>query len=198
MEKIEEAAIKSGVAGDWQTAIKLNREIVDRHKHNLDALNRLCFAYIQNGNKTLARRILKQVLTLDKFNIIGLKNQNLINSFSKKMKKNSVVSTNINFIEEPGITKIIYLIDCCPKSILLKIRPGTKLEFRLRRRKLCVNLNGQYLGKLPDDLNKKLLIAMNKKHKNYDIFFKSYDINKPSVLLREIAGKNHKTETVTL
>ncbi len=186
MEKIEELAIASGVNGDWKMAIKLNCEILSFDKNNLDALNRLCFAYIQNGNKTLGKRYLKQILEIDKFNIIALKNQNLIKSLPKKMKKSYLSTANINFIEEPCVTKIVRLIDSCPKQFLLKIRPGTKLSFLLRRRKLCINLNGTYLGKLPDDLNRKIISNIAKNKKKYDVFFKSYDINKASILLREL------------
>lgn len=180
----EEAAINASLAGDWMNAIKLNQEILSKDRKDVDALNRLCFAYIQNGNKTLAKRIILQALKIDKFNNIALKNLNLLKNLPKKSKSQggSAAVDNINFIEEPKAAKIVTLVEICPKSSFVKLRPGTKLEYKLRRRRICVFCGSSYIGKFTDDLNKTIREALKKKL-SVEIFFKSFDDKKATVFL---------------
>ena len=185
MKTLAERAIDAGIDGDWEKAIQLNKELIKLKKNDIDALNRLSFAYLQNNKKTLARKIINKVLRVDKFNSIANKNLRLLNICNSYLKKDfSLLVKNVDFIEEPGTKKIISLINQCTKEILYKIRPGTKLNLKIRRRRVCVQLESMYIGGFPDDINKNLIKLIENGNK-YEIFFKSFDQKKAYILLQE-------------
>lgn len=177
MKTLEEQAIEASIKGNWRDAVRLNCEILKTCKQNIEALNRLSFAYVQIGKRTLARQTINNVLQIDKFNQIAKKNSFLI-------KKVHLPTSNIDFIEEPGITKIIALVDVGEKNSLSKIRSGTKLGMKIRRRRICLSADCVYIGKLPEDLNKNFICLIKKGH-TYEFFFKSFDQRRVQVLLRE-------------
>lgn len=186
MKTLDEEAIDAGIKGNWDKAIKINRAILLKNAKNIDALNRLSFACFQTGELKLAKKSIAQALRLDKFDSIANKNLSMVNSFSKNtgiLKQKPV--ENVDFIEEPGTKKIISLVELCSKSNLDKIRSGTKLNLRVRRRKICVQLESTYLGKFPDDINQKL-IKLLEQGGRCEAFFKSYDQKKLLIFLKLI------------
>lgn len=186
MNIIEEKAVQSSIDGNWDDAVKFNLEILKKSKNDIDALNRLCFAYIQSSHTTLAKKTIQKVLKLDKYNAIAQKNNQLLGNNVKIDKKtvSEKAIKNINFIENPGSTKIISLTDICEKAILKKIRNGSRLSIKVRRRKICTFYGTKYIGKFPDDVSHKYISLMNKNHE-YEVVFKSFDLKKIYVLIRE-------------
>lgn len=186
MNTFEEKAIQSSIKGDWSEAVKINLSIIKKNKNDIDALNRLTFAYIQNNHPTLAKKAILRVLKIDKYNAIAQKN-NLLLRQDIKIDKNKLSEKsikNIDFIENPGNTKIISLTDICDKKILEKIRNGSRLTIKIRRRKICAFHNLKYIGKFPDDTSRKFIRLMSRSHK-YEVIFKSFDLKKIHVLIRE-------------
>ena len=45
VQALTETAIKKALQQDWQEAIRINTVIVDSDPNNIDALNRLAYAY---------------------------------------------------------------------------------------------------------------------------------------------------------
>lgn len=184
MKTLDEEAIIAGIKGEWKEAIKINKKILLKNNKNIDALNRLSFAYLQTGELMHAKKTADQAIKLDKFDSIANKNLSMVNSFSKKntVLKQAPVE-NIDFIEEPGTKKIISLVELCSKTNLDKIRSGTKLNLKIRRRKICIQLGTTYLGKFPDDINQKL-VKLVERGENCEAFFKSYDQKKLLIFLK--------------
>lgn len=194
MNKLEEKAVEACLKADFQAAIEINNIILRENPKDIDALNRLAFAYIQNGNKTLAAKAIRQALLLDKFNSIALKNQQFLKTLPKKLKKSDCAAvTKADFIEEPCITKIINLTDLCNFAIFSKIRNGTELQLKIRRRKICIYNNNSYLGKLTDDLSFRLIKAIS--HGNrFSVYFKSCENKKVTVFLKETFHNPQKNQ----
>lgn len=186
MNANEEKAILASIKGDWAEAVKVNLSILKKNKNDIDALNRLSFAYIQNNHPTLAKKTIQKVLKLDKYNPIAQKNNSLLREDIKidKNKTSEKSIKNIDFIENPGNTKIISLTDICDKKTLEKIRNGSRLTIKIRRRKICAFYNLKYIGKFPDDTSRKFIHLMNTNH-SYEVVFKSFDLKKIHVLIRE-------------
>ncbi len=179
-------AIQAAVEGNWEKAIKVNKEIIKSKTNDVDALNRLGFAYLQCGQTKKAQQIFNKVLKIDPFNPIALKNLKKI--------KNSKLLGNVNqqkicpdvFLEEPGITKTVNLINLASKSVLSLLVPSQKVLLITKKNRVEVrSIDNIYLGALPDDLSfrlKKLMRLGN----IYCAFIKSVEEQKLTIIIREI------------
>lgn len=160
MEEIKilaQKAIQSALSGEWPKAVELNQEILKKDSKNIEALNRLTKAYLELGKKKKARATIKKVLNLDEFNPIAIKNLKKINEFFAGKKTDKTTTDPDLFIEEPGKTKTVQLINLADKSILSKLAIGEKVNLVPRKRRISVvSQSGTYLGKLPDDISHKL------------------------------------------
>lgn len=183
-----EDAIACALKQDWQGAIRINTSLLKEDKGNIDAHNRLGFAYLKTGQIVLAKKSFQKVLTIDPYNQIALKNlKKLLTVRQKDLKDNggSHISP-IMFLEEPGRTKIVTCINVAPTNILSTLTCGQ--EVHLRAKKYCIEIrngNNTYLGALPDDLSYKLIKFMSGGNE-YQAIVKTAAKNTLIVFLREI------------
>jgi tetratricopeptide (TPR) repeat protein len=175
-------AIKDAKNGDWQQAVEHNLQIIELSPENTNALNRLGIAYVQLGKLNLAKKQFKQVLELDRNNKIATKlldklqnNQNCIApSFSKS-----------HFIEEPGKTKTVSLYRLAGKTVLDNISVGKECELKIKNRFISIEVNGKYIGSLPEDLSFRLTKLMNSGNQ-YQCLIRSCNQKNCEVYLKEI------------
>ena len=152
-EDLKIAAIKDAKNGNWESAVTHNLQIVEIDPDNTNALNRLGVAYIQLDKLKKAKAIFKQVLELDKNNKIATKHFEKINnnqiciapSFSRG-----------HFIEEPGRTKTVPLFRLAGRNILESVSVGKECNLVIKNRFISVDINGTYIGALPEDLSFRL------------------------------------------
>lgn len=199
-------AINAALNYDWHEAIKINLAILDENEESIEALNRLAHAYKESGNIKLAQKIYRRVLTLDRFNPIANKNLKLLESLPKSFKKekedNHGLPCQAQFLEEPGKTKIVSLVNLAPCSVILGISCGTPVGLEIKRRSVVITSgNGTYLAALPDDLSAKLIKFLKAGNK-YEAFVKTVGKNNLSIFIREICRgqrfKNQPTFSVAL
>lgn len=155
-----EDAIACALKQDWQNAIRINTTLLKEDKGNIDAHNRLGFAYLKTGQIVLAKKTFQKVLNIDPYNQIALKNLKKLGTVKlKDLQENGGNHISpIMFLEEPGRTKIVTCINVAPTNILSTLSCGQ--EVYLRAKKYCVEIrttNNTYLGALPDDLSFKLI-----------------------------------------
>lgn len=185
MTDLENQAIQCSIKGDWKQAVKLNLQILKKLPKDIDALNRLSYAYIQTGKTNLSKKTSLLVLKIDPFNLIATKNIVLLKNFSRKDKNPAeCLENNLTFIENPGSAKLISLICPAPRAIICKVRNGADLHYKIKRRKISISHGDTYIGCFPDDLSRKYISMMNRGLK-FEIFFKSYNLKKISVLVKE-------------
>jgi tetratricopeptide (TPR) repeat protein len=156
MEPLKLQAIQTALTGDWNTAVSLNQTILQDYPDDIDTLNRLAFAYASIGNSKEAKSLYQKVLTLDSQNPIALRNIKRLNGGASSV--NHPIQMNNIFIEEPGKTKVIELINVAEKKLLAKLRAGEHVVLQVKRMKIYI-LDGekQYLGMLPDDVGRRLI-----------------------------------------
>jgi len=156
-------AIQAAKAGDWQTAVDKNLELLTISSTDIGALNRLATSYLQLGKHKEAQAALEEVLTLDKSNQIARKH--LANIKAKKKAKKPSFS-NEQFIEEPGVTKIVELHRLANKSQLHDLNVGQPCQLVTKNRYISVETaEGEYIGALPEDLSYRLTKLMNRGNK---------------------------------
>lgn len=164
---LTQQAISAALTGNWKEAVKINLAILKKSPRDVDTLNRLAHAYLETGFKTKSGEISKKVLRVDKFNTIASKSLDVLKDVkidrSKKPKLQNTPGSSISmFLEEPGITKTVSLINLGEEKIVRSIRPGNPVKIAARGHNVAiVSVANQYLGRLPDDLASRLRPLIN-------------------------------------
>jgi tetratricopeptide (TPR) repeat protein len=183
MEPLKSQAIHTALTGDWNSAVSLNQTILQDYPDDIDTLNRLAFAYASIGNIKEAKSLYQKVLMLDAQNPIALRNLKRLNGGAAS--SHHPIQMNNIFIEEPGKTKVIELINVAEKKLLSKLRAGEHVTLQVKRMKIFI-LDGekQYLGMLPDDVGRRLLDFINGGNE-YEAYVKTIDNLRLLVFIKE-------------
>lgn len=181
-------AIQAALQQNWKTAIELNTEILKTDKKNVDAYNRLGFAYLKSGQIKKAKETFEKVLSLDQYNQIASKNLQKLSSMKKDglLTANSTDISPLLFLEEPGKTKVVDCINAAPMNVLTGLTCGQ--EVYLKPKKHTIEIRDQhekYLGALPDDVAFKMIKFITAGN-TYSIFVKGITKNNLSVFIREL------------
>lgn len=183
---LKNQAIQTALDGNWQNAIVINKTLVSENPDDVDALNRLALAYAITGKLKEAKSTYQKVINLDPLNPIALRNL-------KKLKENGTslgngnANTQINnkFLEEPGKTKVVELVNIAQPEIVESLRTGQSVLLSIKRLKIFVLEERQYIGVLPDDIARRLIKFINSGCL-YEAYIKSSNQHKVTVFIKEI------------
>lgn len=199
---LPEVAIAAALAQNWKEAIKINTAILKQNKTDIDALNRLGFAYLQSGQFTSAKKMFQKVLKIDPYNQIASRNSKKLTSIKRKdlVRTTGGKLSPLMFLEEPGKTKIVVCVNPAPKNVLSTLVAGQEVQLKARNHAVEVrDERNAYLGVLPDDLSFKLIKFLAGGNR-YQTLIKGVGKNTLTVFLRETArGKRfaHQPSFIT-
>lgn len=176
-------AIQTALQGNWLEAILLNKNLVKQDPKDIDALNRLALAYMITGKSKEAKTAYQKVVNIDPLNSIALRNLKKLKDKNLNLSS-STYQINNAFLEEPGKTKVIELINIAQPKIVESLRGGQALILSIKRLKIFVQEDKQYIGVLPDDIAKRLIKFM-KSGCQYEAFLKSATAHKVTVFIKE-------------
>lgn len=191
-----QAAITAAVTGDWQQAVKLNEKLLALNASNVEALNRLARALACTGQAQKAQKTYKKVLELDPYNVIAQKNLEklsksqgangkAVNGVSQTVSPGEMVNLSRIFLDEPGKTKIVNLLNLAPPSTLASLNCGDRLMLNPKNHSISVvSQSGTYLGAFPDDLAHRLLAFISGGNQ-YEVYVKSSTIKNLAIFVRE-------------
>lgn len=186
---LHEQAIEAALNSNWEEALKINKKILKLDPKSIDALNRLAKAHMELGKCNLAKKYYSQVLTIDSYNPIAIKNLKIIKAF--KPKDDNYVScarTKLSpslFLQEPGKTKVVNLLKVAEPQKLSHAFCGMEVSIVIKNRKITiVDQGSNYLGVLPDDLSHHLL-KLFKGGNKFDLYIKSVRVNGLSIIIKE-------------
>ena len=171
MISLQNQAINTALTGDWKEAVVLNKNLVKDNPQDVDALSRLAFAFSILGKAKEARLTYQKVLKLDPLNSIALRNIKRIPTSSLNGDNGTYKLSNI-FLEEPGKTKIVELLNIAPSEVINNLQTGQMLTLAVKRLKIFVLVGKQYVGMLPDDIGKRLIKFMEGGN-DYETYIKS-------------------------
>lgn len=182
---LKNQAIQTALEGNWQNAIAINKSLIQENPEDIDALNRLALAYTIIGKLKGAKSTYQKVISIDPLNPIALRNL-------KKLKEKGLIlgngnkNTQINnkFLEEPGKTKVVELVNIAQPKIIESLRTGQSVELSVKRLKIFVSEGKQYIGVLPDDIARRL-IKFIKNGCVYEAYIKSANPHKFTVFVKE-------------
>ncbi len=191
-------AIKAALSSEWDSAIELNQQLLEQNPQDLESLNRLARAYLELGDIAKSKKTYKEVLTLDPYNVIALKNvkrfqsikgstTEISNKIVKSLKNSPNSSAHITFIEEPGKTKVIQLVRPAAPATLFTLHSGEKALLVPKARGIQIMTESNvYVGRLPDDLAFQLQYFI-KNGNTYEAYIKQVLQNAVYVFIREVS-----------
>lgn len=181
-------AIQTALRGDWQNATLLNKALLNDNPNDIEALNRLAFAFTFLDKIKEAKATYKKVLEIDALNPIALRSLKRltdIEGLTKSVKNLSAIYVRNAFLEETGKTKIIGLVNVAQPRVIASLRIGQPLTISIKRLKIFIqDLEKQYVGALPDDIGKRL-IKFIKGGNVYETFVRSADNHRVLVFVKE-------------
>ncbi|EKE05860.1 MAG: tetratricopeptide TPR_2 repeat protein [uncultured bacterium] len=182
-ENLTQKSIESALKCNWKEAIKLNLLILGKDSEDIDALNRLARAYFENGEVNKAKKTSKSVFKISPENNIAKKS---LTKYSQRQptSKKQIASDISSFIEESGKTKLTTLINLGSEKVYSILSSGDEVLLTPHAHKVSVTtFNGNYIGKLADDLSARLRILIKNGNK-YKVFVKSTDKNCVKIFIK--------------
>jgi tetratricopeptide (TPR) repeat protein len=190
IEKLEEEAVNFAVNAEWSKAIILNNKIIEIDSENLNAFLRNGYANLQLNNLLEAKKNFETVIELQPKNIIAEDHLEKIKLLLNRKKKKDIALTKFNpdlFIEIPGKTKTVTLVNLGQKEDLATLYIGQEVSIKEKRRKLEVrNPSDEYIGSLPDDISKRLSYFI-KEGSKYEAHIKEVGLTSVVIFIREIS-----------
>jgi len=188
IKNLENQAIEAAFNNEWKKAINLNKKILNLEKNNLDAILRLAFAYFQEQNFKEAEKIYQKGLKIQPNHPVILNYLQKIKMMEEKKDKNKNKKIFFDpelFLEIPGKTKSINLVNLGQKNVLANLCIGQKVILLIRRRKIIIKTeNNEFVGNLPDDIGKRLIILIKGGNK-YSAFVKEVSLNRVVIFIKE-------------
>lgn len=187
---IAQKAVSLALSGNWEEAVKLNKQILEDNPKDIDAINRIARAYSELGKIDEAKKYAEKTLKIDPFNRIALKS---IKKWGTLNNKNDAPKVNGNghtlpnvFLEEPGKTTICSLLFPGEAKIIATLDCGDEVFMSPTNHRVNVNnTEGKYIGRLADDLSARIRKFL-KTGNEYRVFVKSVDESNVKVFIKEI------------
>lgn len=186
---LAQTAIKFAVNGQWTEALETNRQILEIDPKDVDALNRMARCYSELGDAVNAKSTVKKVLSIDPENQIALKCLSKYQNLKNGNKRISDINSSDAFLEEPGKTRIIDLLNLGDKSVISTLETADLLKVTCHAHKVSIVTNDdKYVGRLPDDIAVRIRNCM-KSGNTYSVLVKSVSANGVVVFIREVVNK---------
>lgn len=193
------AAVAAALNCDWEKAKQINTKLLAQNPEDIDCLNRLGKACLELGDTKKAATFFRKVLKINQYDGIAAKNLARATSAPATKKVKGAVKTGATtqhaFIEEPGVTKLVTLVNIAPAKTLLGLNYGDVIVLTPKRHTIIVSdQSDRYLGALPDDIAHRLLFLL-KGGNTYEGYIKSISRNIVAVFIKETlrAKKFHNT-----
>lgn len=186
---LEEQAINAAVNHQWEYAISLNKEILKHDPVNLGTFLRLAFASMQKYEYTQAKKYYKEALKIQPSNRIAQENLEKVSILEDKKKKyansaNPNLDPNL-FLEIPGKTKTVKLVNLGQKEELAGLTIGQEVDLKIKKRRIEVRTkHNEYIGCLPDDVSRRLEFFL-RENSVYKSYIKDTNLNDIVIFIKE-------------
>lgn len=191
IHKIQAHAIQLALQRNWKEAIKVNKEALRMNPSDTETLLRIGYAYMQLQDYVNSKKYYQKALKQQSGNSIALHQLEKIDVLlhQKKDSKNNHNTKDqlqaSEFLKIPGKTIVVSLVNIGQAHTIAKLVSGEKTVLKIRKRRVEVRtLGGEYIGVLPDDISRRLIIFMTAKSK-YSAFIHSVQKQNVEVFIRE-------------
>jgi tetratricopeptide (TPR) repeat protein len=191
IESLENQAVDAAVAQKWEDAAALNKKILDIDANNVDANLRMGFAMLQLEKIKEAKKYYQKALKLQPKSPVALENLDRISILEESSggKKPGIgIKATLDpslFLEIPGKTRSVTLVNLGQKNHLAELDIGEKVDLKLRKRKIEIRtMNGDFIGYLPDDVSKRIIFFIEAKSE-YSAHVKEANSTKVVIFVKE-------------
>jgi tetratricopeptide (TPR) repeat protein len=125
-------AIGDALKGNWNSAIDLNLQIIEKEPRNIEAHLRLGKAYIQTKQLPKAKKSFKEVLAIDPINQVATKSIAMINTNKIETMGQTRVDTGA-LIKEPGTTTEATVAITARGLSAISFTSGEMLELKIKK-----------------------------------------------------------------
>jgi tetratricopeptide (TPR) repeat protein len=186
---LSEQATAAALEADWPRALDLNQKILEGSPDEVEARNRLGRALLEVGRLEEAKVAFAEVLKIEPYNSIALRNQGRVAALLEHKVKPNVTTTRTQprlFIEDMGKTGILRLINPAPPHVLAKYSPGAECQLREQEGLLAVHArDGELAGFLEPKVGRRLIDLL-RTGNQYVAAIVSTDPQNARVAIREI------------
>ncbi len=184
-QDLNQEAIKAAVANNWKLATEINQNILLETPDDIPALNRLGIALSMNQKTSQALKSFQKVLELDPRNQIAKNNISRLKINKANGSAKLVLNTNVSFIEEPGKSKVIPLVNQGEPKVFSALTIGELVNLTATRFKIKItSVDKHFIGYLPDNIAHRLIELINAGYK-YRVILKSVNPKTPLVFIQE-------------
>lgn len=162
-KELEEQAIRMALDGRWEEAERLNRTFLEQYPDNVDALNRLGKALMEQGLYKEAYETYGRTLELDSYNRIARKNRvrlELLIQAGKSRKSESAEREQMLpdlFISESGKSAVVPLRITAPRQAIEGLARGEPVRLEASEETVLVKTEeGSLLGRLDPRVSHRL------------------------------------------
>jgi len=154
MEGTAQQAIAASLNGDWETAVALNRALIEEDEEDISALNRLANALYCLGDTKTAKATADKTLRLDPDNAIAqriLEKTKQVKQGNKSPNQPQLACAG-DFIAPPGRSKIVELTRVTAAAAYLL--PGESVSLEPHQHSVAVlTTQKETVGRLPDNIS---------------------------------------------
>jgi hypothetical protein len=193
--QLVEQARRAALDGEWETAIQLNQEIIERSPRDAEAHNRLGRALLEFRRVGAAHEAYSNALRIDPANMIARRNLQRLELVRHKRgseehppesSRESVIPRTSVFIEEVGKTWVDELVNPAPMDELADIYSGEQLQLAVEDGRLLVlRANGQRIGEVEAKTAERVIDLMAGGNR-YEVFALGLSAASLRVILREV------------
>jgi len=191
--QLGEEARKAAFEGNWEDAVTLNLQIIDRFQKDADAFNRLGRAYISLGNLDEAKEAYSKALRADPANLIARRNLQRLEILrgqggrtSPAVSRPGPMPRTTAFLEEVGKTWVDELVNPGELPLLADISAGEELRLSQEDDRLVVlRANGDRVGEVEPKTGRRVMDLMVSGNR-YEIFALGLTGQTLRIIIREI------------
>jgi hypothetical protein len=188
-----QSALDASLNGNWQEAIEINDQIIERFPREAEAMNRKGRALIELRQLTAAREAYSEALKADPANMIARRNlQRLETLYNRpggepkegEVSEDAIPRANV-FIEEIGKTWVDELANPAEVGQLAEVAPGSQLQLRHEDDRLVLySRDNVRLGEIEDGMARRIIVMMEGGNK-YEAYALGISGQSLRVILRE-------------
>ena len=202
--QLGEEARKAAFEGNWEDAVTLNLQIIDRFQKDADAFNRLGRAYISLGNLDEAKEAYSKALRADPANLIARRNLQRLEILrgqagraAADVSRPGPMPRTTAFLEEVGKTWVDELVNPGELPLLADISAGEELRLSAEEDRLVVRrANGDRVGEVEPKTGRRVMDLMASGNR-YEIFALGLTGHTLRIIIREIYRDPSVSTTVS-
>ncbi len=188
--QIIEDARRAALDGEWDTAIAINKELLERDPKDSAAYNRIGRAHLESRDYAAAYEAYSDALKSDPANLISRRNLQRLEYLRAGNAASEAPPTEfprtLVFIEEVGKTWVDELVNPAPMSELAEIYAGQKLELVPAGDRLAVHdASGRRIGEIEAKTAERVMQLMGGGNV-YEVYALGPSAASIRVILREV------------